>query len=290
MPPRNSLSIRAFMIHFTHYAPNWIEKYKPREKPLDLKTALAIVDAMARTGLNTLVIDCEDGVRFKSHPELRRKYSAPMADLTAIARHAAANGIDIVPKLNFSVSAYHKHNDWFLPYNDPRFWHTEAYYRIAFELIDELIAASRPNRFFHIGMDEDHDRAHSQYIHAIKTFRAGLKKRGLRTVIWNDSSRPKGALVHAEKSMAAEPKIPKDIVQVPWDYQKARPAIVRRLANYGFEVWGAPGRKKEQILSWKRAVLRNGGNGVFLTWWLPCRPAWKKRLIEFLDEKAPLLG
>ena len=91
--------------------------------------------------------------------------------------------------------------------------------------------------------------SHSFSCRSIKKFRTGLRKRGLRTVIWNDSSRPKGALVHAEKSMAAEPKIPKDIVQVPWDYQKARPAIVRRLVDYGFDVWGAPGREKGQILS-----------------------------------------
>lgn len=281
----NILPVRGFMLHITHYDPRWY-RAKGRERPFDLNLALEAVDTMAEVGLNLLVIDCEDGVEYASHPELKRRYSVPMAQLEALARRAEGCGIEVVPKINFARSSLHHHNDWFRPYD--RLFDTGEYWQRAFQVIDELIAACRSPRFFHIGMDEDHDRAHSQYVAAIETLHAGLAERGLRTIIWNDSAHKGGALVHAEKSLVAEKAIPRDIVQVPWEYTRAQTATIERLVGVGFEVWGAPGRSAEQVAAWRDDLLRLGGKGILLTYWRPCRPSNRKAMLDMLRELGPV--
>ena len=285
MSKRKVLPIRAFLLHVTHYDPLWCRR-KNREKPMDVPLALEIVDAMAAAGMNTLIIDCADGVKYKSHPELKRPYSIAMRSLKRIASAAARSGIEVVGKLNFARSHYHQHNQWFRPHT--KLFDTEAYWKLAFEVIDELIAELRSTRFFHVGMDEDHNRSYTQYAAAVNILRDGLKKRRLRTVMWNDCVDRPAFQCHAEKARAAERSIPRDVVQVPWDYSKVQPAVIRRLARKGFDVWGAPGGTEEHVRAWRDALLRIGGKGILLTRWIPCRPGNRKGLLSMVRDLGPL--
>ena len=250
MTKEGVIPVRGFLIHITHYDPPWYKR-KSREKPFDLDVGLEIVDTMSEVGLNLLVIDCADGVRYKSHPELARKYTVPMSHLEKLVNRAEERGIEIVPKLNFSQSRYHRHNDWFRPHKN--LFDNDEYWRIAFEIIDEIIQTCHPRRYFHIGMDEDHDRAHSQYIEAILKLQSGLKERGLRTVVWN-----------------------------LWDYYDVQPEIIHRLVQEGFEVWGAPGPNIEKALKWRQAILDSGGKGLLLTMWIPCINSNHSKLLQFI--------
>jgi len=171
----NIVPIRGYLLHLTHYDPIWYLR-KRKEKPIELKLALDIIDAIAKVGFNLLIIDCADGLRYKSHPELTRRYSVPVSSLRTLLDCARKMGLEVVPKLNFSHGKYHRHNYWFKPYD--KLFDNEQYWEIAFELINELIKIFRPKRFFHIGMDEDDDRTHVQYVNAILTLRQGLKKGG----------------------------------------------------------------------------------------------------------------
>jgi hypothetical protein len=285
MSERDPLPVRGFLLHITHYDPRWY-RAKGRERPFDLDLALEVVDTMADVGLNLLVIDCEDGVEYASHPDLARRYTVPMEQLETLARRARAHGIEVVPKINFARSSYHHHNDWFRPYD--RLFDTGEYWQRAFQIVDELIAACRPERFFHIGMDEDHDRAYSQYVAAIETLHRGLAERGLRPVIWNDSAHQGPALIHAEKSLLAEKTIPRDVVQVPWEYSRPQPETIRRLTDAGFEVWGAPGRTPDLVAAWRDDLLRYGGKGLLLTFWRPCRPSNRAAMLRLLREVGPV--
>ncbi|HUT25551.1 MAG TPA: hypothetical protein VM492_14490, partial [Sumerlaeia bacterium] len=103
MANKEEIAVRGFLIHITHYDPRWVER-KPREKPFDLDIGLEVVDAMAEVGMNLLAIDCADGVRYKSHPELTRHYSVPMGHLKKLVARARKHGIEVAPKLNFSHS------------------------------------------------------------------------------------------------------------------------------------------------------------------------------------------
>ncbi|HUT56876.1 MAG TPA: hypothetical protein VNA25_03260, partial [Phycisphaerae bacterium] len=208
---------------------------------------------------------------------------------TAAARKA---GMDIIPKLNFSQSVFHQHNHWMLPPGESwsRHFDDEQYWRRGFELIDELIEVCRPGRYFHVGMDEDHLRSYAQYVEAIRTLRAGLRKRRLRAMMWNDSAiHYAPGLIHRDKALAAEEGVPKDVVQVLWNYHYVPTAAIRRIAKAGFELWGAPGRKDtEQVRGFCRAVRRAGGKGLMMTRWEPCRPSNRRAMIEQIRTFAPI--
>ncbi len=290
MAARKQLAVRGYLLHLTHYDPMWWEK-KAREPRFDLDTALEVVEALAEEKFNLLVIDCADGVKYRSHPELAKRYSAPMGDLAKLAKAAQAAGLDVAPKLNFSQSRWHHHNDWMLPPKERWSHHfdDEVYWKRAFELIDELIGVCKPKRYFHVGMDEDHDRSYTQYAEAIKTLRAGLKKRKLKTIIWNDTAIGYGpGLIHAEKSRAAEDVIPKDIVQVVWRYDTVPAEPIRRVGKAGFELWGAPGRRPEMAAEFRKAVLKAGGRGLLMTTWGPVRKGTRKRLLEGIRAMGPV--
>ncbi|MFH1678542.1 MAG: hypothetical protein ABH914_02860, partial [Candidatus Omnitrophota bacterium] len=164
----------------------------------------------------------------------------------------------------------------------------DEYWRIAFELIDELINICQPRRYFHVGMDEDSDRSYSQYIEAILRLRHGLMQRGLRALIWNDSSQRGIALAHAKKSLAAEKSIPKDIIQVIWNYRSVPVKHIRRLVHEGFEVWGAPGQDAGQAFRWKQAILHHGGKGLLMTVWIPFHRRNRSRILRLIGAVGPI--
>lgn len=281
-----TLLVRGFLMHITHYDPRWYSK-KGKEVPFDLALGLELIDTMAQVGLNLLVIDCADGLKYTSHPELARHYSVPMDTLTQLTQRAQQYGIEVVPKLNFSQSGLHRHNHWFRPHNE--LFDNETYWKSAFEIIDELIDVARPPRFFHIGMDEDHWRSYEQYVAAINTLHGGLQKRHLRAIIWNDSACywPQAA-IHRDKSLAAEKAIPKDVVQVLWDYSDVKTENIRRIRDAGFELWGAPGADTAQVIKLREALLQYGGTGILLTRWIPCVKANREVLLNHIDTLGPL--
>jgi hypothetical protein len=280
------LPIRGFLLHITHYDPRWWAA-KDEEQPFDLELGLDVIDAMAQAGMNMLVVDCADGLHYASHPELARSYSVPMATLSALTDRARGQGIEIVPKLNFSQSGLHGHNHWFRPHHD--LFDSERYWDLAFELVDELIEVVQQPRFFPIGMDEDHWRSYDQYVAAIDTLHDGLARRGIRTVIWNDSAClwPQAA-IHRDKSLAAEAHVAKDVVHVVWDYEGAQPDILGRVREAGFEVWGAPGRGIELVAAMRDAVIGVGGSGILLTRWAPCIEANREELLEGIRTLGPI--
>lgn len=284
-------TVRGYLLHLTHYDPMWLRR-KRREERFDLNLAREIVDALAEEGFNLLAIDCADAVRYRSHPELARRYTAPMGDLETLAAAARDKDIEVVPKLNFSRSQYHHHNDWMLGPDED--WHDhfddDVYWQRAFELVDELVGVCRPQRFFHIGMDEDHDRSHAQYIEAIRALRAGLRERNLRTIIWSDAAiEYSPGLVHAEKSLAAESALPDDVVQVLWRYDAVPTTPIRRLGRSQFELWGAPGwRDPEVARQFRDSVLENGGVGLLMTTWMPVRPSRRRKLLDGIHQMGPV--
>jgi len=285
MIEKDIIPIRGYLLHLTHYDPRWYLR-KRREKPIDLDLAKGIIEQIAKAGFNLLIIDCADGLVYKSHPELTRRYSIPRSSLKKLLNYARKRKLELVPKLNFSQSIYHRHNYWFRPYNN--LFDNEQYWELAFELIDELIDIFKPKRFFHIGMDEDDRRTHAQYIKAILMLRKGLKRRGLRPIIWNDTSRGGSKVWHARKSLAAEKVIPKDIVQILWDYRQVKPAVLRRIVNEGFNTWVAPSQKALHVLGWKKAVLKYGGKGMIMTTWMPCRPHNRTHMINLIQMIGPI--
>ncbi len=272
------LPVRGYLLHITHYDPVWIAA-KDKEEPFDIEVGMQVIDAMAEAGLNLLMLDVKDGIRYSSHPELTRHYSCERETLTRLAQHAKERSIETVIKLNFSQSPIHQHNHWFRPHND--LFDSLKYWKLAFEIIDELLELVPGCRFFHIGMDEDHSRSYGQYVEAIKTLHAGLAERKLRTLIWNDSAcRWASAAIHRDKSLEAERLAPKDITHVFWDYDDWDPEGPSRIRGLGLDLWGAPGGRPELVARMRDRLLDAGGSGILLTQWTPCVPARRDALLE----------
>ncbi len=283
------IETRGFLMHVSHYDPSWCAR-KDREEPFDLDVGKRVVEAMAEQGMNLLVVDCADGVRYRSHPELERHYTVPMEMLRELADCAHERGIDVAPKLNFAKSGRNRHDMWMAPHSDLVAWRSglEKYWQVAKDLIAELVETCRPGRdvpsghcrpgehpgrYFHVGMDEDHYRSLPQFVQDIVKLRGLVSEHDLTTVIWSDSCYDyveTGAQVHALKCLAAEPLLPTDLVQVLWDYDHAHPAGVRRRAEGGFTVWAAPGHTPEKVAEWRKAVVENGGSGLLMTCWIKC--------------------
>lgn len=288
---KSGFSVRGFLLHISHYDPAWCE-VKEQEKPFDLNVGKLIVDEMAEAGMNMLIADCEDGVEYTSHPELKRHYTVPMNTLRELADYTKNRNIEFVPKLNFSQSRYHKHNHWMYPHNEwangVELFDSKEYWKIGFEIIDELVAACRPQRFFHIGMDEDNDRSHRQFADAIIELHRGLSQRNLRTIIWMDTRQDPRGEVFSEKHRAVEDKIHRDIVRTVWDYHRVTdPEIISRLVGKGITVWGAPGHSKENVLQWKKTLLELGGNGMIMSDWCPCNKDYEQKHLELIKNIGP---
>jgi len=142
-------------------------------------------------------------------------------------------------------------------------------------------------------MDEDHYRSLNQYVEAIKILHEKISNHGLKPVMWNDTcyeNRNVLAEVYADKMKAAEPLIPKDVVQLLWDYDLVHNGIVKRLSDGGFNVWVAPGRNKERVLKWKQITLDEGGSGLIISNWRKCDEDHKEQTINLIEELAPLFN
>jgi hypothetical protein len=281
--------VRGYLIHMSHYDPVWYEK-KDREKPFDLKIGCEIVDAVAQAGLNLLAIDLDDGVIFKSHPELKRHYSVPMSHLSELVAHAREKRLEIVPKLNFSKSKLHRHNDWFSPHHELE--DTEDYWKLAFEVIDEVLEVCAPERFFFIGMDEDTHRTDDQYVRAVESLRTGLAKRKLRTAMWNDSFHLSQSMFQCvRKTLAAEDSIGREVLQAVWDYGPVRQHAVDRIQDIqrkGFDVWIAPGSSPEYVRAWKQVALDENCTGMLMTMWQPVSAETRESMLQRIRTLAPI--
>ncbi|NLN76889.1 MAG: Tat pathway signal protein [Armatimonadetes bacterium] len=104
---------------------------------------------MADSGVNMVVIDLGDGVKYKSHPELAVEGAWSIKELKDELARLRKLGIEPIPKLNFSAT----HDLWMGRY--ARMVSTQEYYKVCADLIKECIEIFDKPRLFHLGMDEE---------------------------------------------------------------------------------------------------------------------------------------
>lgn len=294
---RPALKWRGFLIHMTHYDPRW-NKQKDTEKRYDEATAHAVIDAAADAGFNLLVIDVKDAVLYRRQPGLRKRYSVPMRELAGLAGHARERGLEVVPKMNFSMSPLFRHSHWFEPKQaDPP---TKDYWRRGLSAVDEVVAAVKP-RIVHVGMDEDDTRSPAEYRRDLHRLHRELRRRGLRMAMWADVChrwRPQ----QRWKEIPAIRTLPRDVILMPWLYEAAPEDWVRRLLRWGFEVVGTsscwltgrrPRRGRQPLdntREWARAIRRLGGSGVLVTNWMKCSRENRATMLKTLRLCGPVLA
>ena len=185
----------------------------------DMKTWHRVVDQLPSFGINSILIDVGEGLKYDSHPELAIDGSLTHDELRALLDHIRSLGIEPLPKLNFSAC----HDTWLGEY--ARMVSTQTYYQVAKDVISEVCEVFGSPRLFHLGMDEedypDHHtamtsiRSDALWWHDLYFLFDEVEKHGARPWIWSDYF-----WKHQE---GWEKKMPKDCVQSNWYYDRMIP-------------------------------------------------------------------
>ena len=95
-----------------------------------------VVEEAAKSGINTIVLDVNDGVEFGSHPEIAKEGCWTRRKMRKEIARCKELGITLYPKLNFSST----HSHWLGEYRKKT--STTEYYQVCNDLI---IACRRRN-------------------------------------------------------------------------------------------------------------------------------------------------
>jgi len=180
-----------------------------------------LVKRIAEAGLNMVVIDLGEGVKYESHPELAVRGSWTTKRLSRELAKLRALGVEPIPKLNFSAG----HDHWLGPY--ARMVSTDTYYGVCNDLIAEVIDLFEMPRLFHLGMDEESFEVQRLCEHVVvrqydlwwKDLRflvEQVEKGGVRAWVWCDHWVRSGRLWEHPKGSFE--KMPKSVVQSHWYY------------------------------------------------------------------------
>jgi len=201
--------IWALLLHLS------VNMWKERLPDLQLSESLwnDALEKMVKAGMNMIVIDLGDGVKYESHPEIAVNNAWTTTKLREELDKIRKMGLEPIPKMDFSTG----HDAWLGNYG--RKVSTKEYYDVCRDLISEVIELFDTPRFFHLGMDEENE--HNQKSHDLITVRQNdlywgdlyfligeVFKRGSRPWVWQDYIR-----YHTEKFAKM---MPKSVIQSNW--------------------------------------------------------------------------
>lgn len=168
---------------------------------------------MADSGLNMVVIDLGDAVKYESHPEIAVNNAWSTSRLKEELAKICKMGLEPIPKLNFSTC----HDAWLGVYD--RMVSTKGYYDVCRDLIAEVIDLFDKPRFFHLGMDEENEpnqrsfdliviRQNQLYWGDMYFLLGEVSKGGSRPWVWQDYIR-----YHPDEFARM---MPKSVLQSNW--------------------------------------------------------------------------
>jgi hypothetical protein len=250
---------------------------------------------MAAAGMNLLLIDLGDGVRYESHPEIAVTNAWSPRRLGQELDRARKMGLEPIPKLNFSTA----HDVWLGPYR--RQVSTPAYYKVCGELIGEVSKLFDKPRFFHLGYDEEtagnqvnNDyvvvRQHELWWHDFEFFVAEVQRHGVRPWIWSDY----GWKHHDEYLQ----RMPKGVLQSNWFYAATLPEaqtavkMYRDLEQHGYDQvptgsnYESPRNFGETVKYCRQKISPQRLKGFLQTPWRPTLERFRQRHVEAIEQVA----
>lgn len=192
-----------------------------------------ILKTSSDSGINTIVLDVGDGVKYSRHPEISLPDAWDRKRISEEIKRCEDSGIKLIPKLNFSTT----HSLWLGDYH--RMTSSSVYYKVVKELIEELYEMFQAPKYIHIGMDEENGKFASAYdyvvyrqeellINDISYICDAVKTLGATPWMWIDP-----LFNHTDKFSKCIP--PEDVVLSPWYYlcfRKEHYTPVESLDNY----------------------------------------------------------
>lgn len=174
-----------------------------------------VTGEMAKAGMNMIVIDLAEGVKYDSHPELAVKGSWSKDEMKKELDRLRGMGLEPIPKMNFSTC----HDSWLKDYQ--RMISTQKYYEVCSDLIKEVSELFDHPRYLHLGYDEENYGNQAQYEfvvirqgelwwHDFLWFVKTTEAAGMRPWIWSDYYHK-----HEEEFLR---RMPKSVLQSNWYY------------------------------------------------------------------------
>jgi len=176
------------------------------------------IKSMVNNGINMVVINLDDSVLWRSHPEISLKNSWTPERLREELEKIRKQGIEPIPMLNFAAT----HDAWLGKYS--KMVSTPQYYKVCKDLIAEAIEIFDSPRFIHFGMDEEdyNHQKHFDYIvirqnelwwSDLYFYISEAMKKNVRPWVWSDY-----VWHHPEQFFKM---MPKSVIQSNWYYGEA---------------------------------------------------------------------
>lgn len=253
---------------------------------------------MQETGVNQVVIDVGDGVRFPSHPELAIEGSWSPQKMRDEVDRLEKLGIEAIPKLNFSTS----HDSWLKEYH--RQVSTPEYYRVCEDLIGDIIEIFGNPRFLHIGYDEESMkqaymdfsvvRQGELWWHDFKWFLETVEKKGSRPWCWADAgvNRPDEFISRCPKSAL----LSNWYYWMPFDSTVKQVRLYERLDEAGFDqvpcgsVWGVPDNFQTTASYCHRRFDHSHLKGFLMANWARTLPRYREMASRSFDAMAEAIS
>jgi hypothetical protein len=249
---------------------------------------------MAADGMNMVVLDLGDAVRYESHPEIAVRGAWSTKRLRRELDRMRRLGLEPIPKLNFSTG----HDEWLGPY--ARCVSTDAYYAVCRDLIAEVAALFDRPKLFHLGMDEEDARSQRSYNYI--TIRQGdlwwhdfyllqeqVERCGSRPWVWSDY-----IWAHRREFLR---KMPRSVMQSNWYYGEPFRKSIRYVEAYldleahGYDQiptasnWSSDKNFANTVRFCRTHISPHHLKGFLQTPWLPTLPAHRRhhrRAIELV--------
>ena len=174
------------------------------------------IDHAKQAGLNMVVMDLGEFVKYPSHPELAVKGSWSAERMQAEVKRLKQMGLEPIPKMNFSAT----HHQWLKKYS--RMLSTQPYYRVCSDVIRDVAEIFGRPRFMHLGFDEEKlenqrnrlvvcVRQNEMWWHDLLWFVKQVEKQGSRAWIFSDYGWRHPEFIE---------KCPKSVLQSNWYYNE----------------------------------------------------------------------
>jgi hypothetical protein len=286
---RNQKTIWAILWHISY------NMFGDRARPyLHFEESLwdDLLPAAAESGINMVVMDLGDGIRYQSHPEISVPGAWSLDHLARQLHRMRELGLEPIPKLNFSST----HDIWLGEY--ARCLSTKLYYDVCSDLITELIELFETPRFFHLGMDEEttyHQRNYDYMVvrqgelwwHDLNFLVEQVERHKVRSWIWSDY-----VWHHPEEFFK---HMPTAVLQSNWYYKAAFSEDIDRVRAYldldehGYDQIPT-GKYYDEIENFPNTVDFCGERvdssrlkGFLLTLWIPTIESYRERHFEALN-------
>ena len=188
--PADTYAAEDFEVKTCMDARRWARGYRPF-LTFDNDTWDAILQSMVDAGLNMVIMDLGDAIKYESHPEIAVENAWSVKRLKSELAKMRRMGLEPIPKLNFATT----HQAWLGEYS--RMVSTQQYYMVCRNLINEIIDIFDKPRFFHLGMDEENAplqkqhnfvivRQNDLWWHDFYILTEEVEKNNVRPWIWSD--------------------------------------------------------------------------------------------------------